>query len=148
VRINSVTATKPPRLTRAPKATSTASKTTNLLLTRDHPQQPSGCRLPRRGGRSAEPRLDPLLDGDDELEDALQQDRREQGEGEGLADHLGEVLDEEVEDDHVHEDVDNRRGDARVDELSGVSIAVGHLVDRGPPPIGGGAVACHAAAGC
>jgi hypothetical protein len=47
----------------------------------------------------AEPRLGPVLGRDDDLENPLEQNRREEREGEGLAEHLGEVFHEQVQDD-------------------------------------------------
>ena len=54
-------------------------------------------------------RLDPVLGRHDDLKHALEQNGREEREGEGLAEHLGEVLHEQVQDDHVDEDINDRR---------------------------------------
>ena len=42
-------------------------------------------------------------------QDRPEQDGREEREGEGLAEHLGEVLHEQVQDDHIDDDVNDRR---------------------------------------
>ena len=52
--------------------------------------------MDRRGG-SAEPRLDLVLGRQDDLQNVLQQDGCEEREGEGLAQHLGEALHEQVQ---------------------------------------------------
>jgi dethiobiotin synthase len=73
------------------------------------PQQDPGPDPADRGGGRAEAALHPLLRRDDDLEHALEQDRRQEREREGLTDDLREVLDEQVQDDRVDEDVHDPR---------------------------------------
>lgn len=94
-----------------------------LTAQQDQPEHDSGYCLADRCRSGAEPSLDPVLDGHDDFENALQQDGREQGEGEGFAEHLGDVLDEQVQDDHVDEDVNNRCRGVRLH-------LVGSVLDR------------------
>lgn len=72
-----------------------------------HPEQHCRRCLTNRRRGLPEPSLDSVLGDDDDLEDRLQQDGSEQRQGEGLADHLREMLHEQVEDHHVHEHVEN-----------------------------------------
>ena len=78
-----------------------------------------------------EPRRDPVLDRDDGLENALEQDGCEQREGEGLAEHLGEVLHEQVQDDHIDKDINHRRRGVWLQTVPSVLVLFRHPLTVG-----------------
>lgn len=101
-----------------------------------HPEQHRRRCLTNRRRGLPEPSLDSVLGDDDDLEDRLQQDGSEQRQGEGLADHLREILHEQVEDHHVHEHVDNGCCPARARQERTVLALLEHVctLGAGKPP--------------
>jgi len=84
--------------------------------------------LPAGGRRLPEPCLHPVLGHQDDLENALQQDGREQGDREGLGEYLRDVLHEQVQHDHVDEDVDDRGRHVGFHGRGGVRVAIRHMI--------------------
>jgi len=74
---------------------------------RDHPQRHGGGDLGAPAFRRPQPCDDLVLEGDHHFQGDLEQDRGQQREGEAFADDRWDVLDGQVEDDHVDEQVDD-----------------------------------------
>ena len=111
-----------------------------LAADRDHPQEQRdpGLGPPAVGG--LQPHDDPALEEDHHFQGDLEEHGRQQGQREAFADDRRDVLDREVEDDHVDEDVDDvggARTHRRSDHASSLaerqpSRERGTLTEEGP----------------